>query len=296
MTIGEFDEKAEVISEVAGNLENSEEVVEEEESWREEGGSGSGDASAIDGLVRLRKRFQELVPSVKEPLEELLKKVSDSYNPKKKKSSGVKIPGTARAHKKRKTASSIPVETPPTRGSATRSQKKSSEAELERALEKSKRKADAKGKKKVSEHVEAIEIEGMDLVLHDEDGAEEVEVMTPKAKKRKTSKKKSPSKTVDVKLSTLAKRTRSAVKSRKVQVVKEEESEEEEEADEEREKMVNFGKRTILKGRLLKHLEEEGMAMLIEKIELQGWKDMVLQVEGRLEFKKFREFSLRPQN
>nr|XP_016474437.1 PREDICTED: uncharacterized protein LOC107796206 [Nicotiana tabacum] len=164
------------------------------------------------GVMELRKRFQELVPSVQEPLENLLKRVSDSYNPKKKQSSGVKTPRTARAHKKRKAASSIPVETPPTRGKATR------------------------------------------------------------------------------KPSTLARRTRSTRKSRKVQVVEEEESEEEEETDEEQDKMEKFGKRTILKGRLLGDLEGEGMVMLLEKLELQGWKDMVFQMEGRLARAKIMEF------
>nr|XP_009620519.1 sister chromatid cohesion protein PDS5 homolog B-like [Nicotiana tomentosiformis] len=115
----------------------------------------------------------------------------------------------------------------------TRSKRKQGEVELERALEESKIKADAKGKKKVNEPVEAIEIAEMNQVLHDEDEAEEVEVVTPKAKKRKTSKKKSPSKPVDTEPSALAKRTRSATKSRKVQVVEEEESEQEEETDEE---------------------------------------------------------------
>ncbi|XP_070044929.1 uncharacterized protein [Nicotiana tomentosiformis] len=77
-------------------------------------------------------------------------------------------------NKKRKVASSIPVETPPTRGKATRSQKKQSEAELEKALEKSMRKANAKGKKRVVEPVEAVEIEEMDLVLRDGEEAEEM--------------------------------------------------------------------------------------------------------------------------
>ncbi|XP_070015177.1 uncharacterized protein [Nicotiana sylvestris] len=139
---------------------------------------------------------------------------------------GVKIPRTIRENKKRKDAFSILVETPPTRGRATRSQKKQSEAKLEKALEESKRKVVAKGKKKVVEPVEVVEIEVMDMVLRDEDKAEEEEVVTPKTKKRKTSKKKSPSKTKSAEPSTLAKRTRSAVKPRKVKVVDEEESEE----------------------------------------------------------------------
>nr|XP_016493829.1 PREDICTED: uncharacterized protein LOC107813129 [Nicotiana tabacum] len=109
--------------------------------------------------------------------------------------------------------------TSPTRGRATRIRKKQSEAELEKALEESKRKVTAKGKKKVVEQVKAVEIKEMDLVLRNEDKAEEEEAATPKTKKRKNFKKKSPSKTKPAEPSTLAKRTRSAIKSRKVKVV-----------------------------------------------------------------------------
>ncbi|XP_070044828.1 uncharacterized protein [Nicotiana tomentosiformis] len=204
--------------EINGIMICSEEVVEEEESLREEKVSETGDASAMEGMVRLRKRFQEPVSSEKEPLHDFLKRVSDSYNPKKKKSPGVKI--------------------------------------HEKASAESKTKATAKGKKKVGEPSETIEIEEMDLVLHDEDEAEEVEVLTPSAKKIKTFKKKSPAKSIDTKSSILPKRTRSAKKSRKVQIV-EKENNEEEMTDEEKDNEVKFGKRTILKGRLLKVLGEE---------------------------------------
>nr|XP_009780089.1 PREDICTED: uncharacterized protein LOC104229205 [Nicotiana sylvestris] len=81
--------------------------------------------------------------------------------------------------------------TPPTRGRSTRSQRKQSEADLEKALVESKRKVAEKGKNKVGEPVKNINIKEMDPVLHDEGEAEEVEVVTPKTKKRKTSKKKS---------------------------------------------------------------------------------------------------------
>ncbi|XP_075111151.1 uncharacterized protein LOC107793019 [Nicotiana tabacum] len=175
-------------SEIGATVVWSEESVGEEESVREKGGSGSGEAAK--GLVRLGKNVQEPVPSEREPLEDLLRKVSDNY-PKKKKSSRVKVHGTARANKKRKAASSIPVETPRTRERATRSQKKQSEAKLEKALEESKRKTGAKGKKKkVIELAEEVEFEEMDLVLRDEEEDKEMEVETPKAKKIKTSKKK----------------------------------------------------------------------------------------------------------
>ncbi|XP_070013849.1 uncharacterized protein [Nicotiana sylvestris] len=115
---------------------------------------------------------------------------------------------SAMENKKRKVASSIPVETPPTRGRATKSQKKQSKAELEKTLEESKRKVASKGKKKVVKPVEAVEINEMDLVLRDEDETEEVEVVTPKSKKVKTSTKKSVSKIKSAEPSTLAKRTR----------------------------------------------------------------------------------------
>ncbi|XP_070057727.1 uncharacterized protein [Nicotiana tomentosiformis] len=194
-------------------------------------------------------------------------------------SSGVKVPSTVRENKKRKAASSIPVEIPPTRGRATKSQKKQSEAELEKALAENKRKVVAKGKKKV---VELVEIDEMDLVLRDEEETEEMEVVTPKSAEP----------------STLAKRTRFALKPRKVKIVEEEEwsreeeeeKEEEGESDAEKDKMVKFGKRTILKGRLLMDLEESGMVMLLEKLQLQGWKNMVLQMDGKLAKTKIMEF------
>nr|XP_016454937.1 PREDICTED: nucleolin-like [Nicotiana tabacum] len=123
----------------------------------------------------------------------------------------------------------------------------------------------------------------MDLILRVEYKVEEEEVATPKTKKRRTSKKKSPSKTKSAEPSTLVKRTRSTVKCRKVKVVEEEESEEEEdETDEEQDKKEKFGKRTILKGKLLSDLEEEGMVMLLQKLQLQGWKNMVFQMDRRL--------------
>nr|XP_016471796.1 PREDICTED: ABC transporter F family member 4-like [Nicotiana tabacum] len=242
----------------------SEEAVEEEESWREEEGSRSGDASVAEGLVRLRKRFQEQTPPKRGRATRSQKMQCEAKLERALKKSKRKIvaKGKKKGTQELKIYLFYPCRDSPKRGIAARSQKKQCESELERALKKSKRKVVAKGKKKVSEPVEVIEIEEMDLVLHDDDKAKEVEVVTPKEKKRKTSKKKSPSKTVDAEPSTLAKRTRYAMKSLKVQVVEEEESEEEEEeeeeeTDEEHDKMVKFGKRTILKGRLLRDLEEE---------------------------------------
>ncbi|XP_070055286.1 uncharacterized protein [Nicotiana tomentosiformis] len=217
---------SETISEVAEKLENSLVLVgtmagvettesgklggknkkkKEKESEGTQGyvrGMGKGVAKSSPTPVGLTEETRAMVVSSEESAgEEESLREKRGYNPKQKKSLGVKILGTVRANKKRKAASSIPVETPPTRGRDTRSQKKQSEAELEKALEDSKRKVASKGKKKMVEHVEAVEIEEMDLVLRDED---KEEVATPKTKKRKTSKKKSPSKTKSAEPSTLS--------------------------------------------------------------------------------------------
>ncbi|XP_070040806.1 uncharacterized protein [Nicotiana tomentosiformis] len=95
-------------------------------------------------MLMLIMKFQELVPSRKEPLHDLPKKVYDSYNPKKNKSSGVKIPGKVMGGKKIKVTSSILIETPPTRGRTTTSHRKQSEADLEKALAESAKKVAAK--------------------------------------------------------------------------------------------------------------------------------------------------------
>lgn len=126
----------------------------------------------------------------------------------------------------------------------------------------------------MEELIEAVDIDEMDLVLRDEDETEEVEVLTPKHKKFKTSTKKS------AEPSTLVKRTRSAVKLKQVKMVEEEEwcGEEEDDSDVEKDKMDKFGKMTILKGRLLRDLEEQGI------------KDMVLQMDGRLARNEIVEF------
>ncbi|XP_070046729.1 uncharacterized protein [Nicotiana tomentosiformis] len=180
-----------------------------EESVKKTGGRGSGEAT--EGLVKIGQNVDEPGSAVEEPLADLLKKVSESYNPKNKRISKAKIPGTARANKKRKASSSDSAENPPTRGRAIRSQLKKNEADLQKALEESKRKAD--------------------LVHQDKDVIEEVEVQTPKPKKAKTSTKKSISVSKSGEPSTLAKRTRSVVKTKQLKIVEEEEwsGEEEEE-------------------------------------------------------------------
>ncbi|XP_070007189.1 uncharacterized protein [Nicotiana sylvestris] len=179
-------------------------------------GMGKGVTESLRTPVGLTKESDKPVPSEHETLTDLLKRVIESYYPKKKRSLGVKTPGTTRANKKRKAVSSIPVEIPPTKGRSARN-----------------------------------------LVLQDEDEIEQVETVTPKAKIGKTSTKKSTSNTKSIVPSTLSKRTRFSMKSRKVKMVEEDEQsgeeeekdeeEEEEESDVEKDKMVKFGKRTILK-------------------------------------------------
>ncbi|XP_070032445.1 uncharacterized protein [Nicotiana tomentosiformis] len=244
-----------------------------EESVKKTVGSGSGEAA--EGLVQLGKNIDEPVSSEQVTLADLLKRVTESYNPNKKGSSKTKTHGTARANKKRKAAPFVTIEIPPIRGRATRSQLKQNEAELQKALEDSRRKAVAKGKKKMDEPIEAVDIDEMDLVLRDKDETEEVEVLTPKAKKAKTSTKKSVSESKSAEPSTLE---------------EEWSGEEEDDSDTEKDKMAKFGKRTILKGRLLRDLEEQGMVLLLEKLELQGWKDMVLQMDGKLDMNEIVEF------
>ncbi|XP_070003438.1 protein PXR1-like [Nicotiana sylvestris] len=196
-----------------------------------------------------------------ETISEVAENIENSYNPKRKKSLGVKIPGTAWENKKRR-LNLLSLKRLLPQDEELKGFRRSRVRLKLKALKESKRKVIAKGKKKVVEPVEAVEIEEMDLVLHDE----EVEVVTPKAKKIKNSKNKSPSKTKSAEPSTLARRTKSTIKSRKVKLEEEEDSEEKEEPNAEKDKIVKFGKRTILKGRLLRELEEEGMMMLLEKL------------------------------
>ncbi|XP_019252640.1 PREDICTED: neurofilament medium polypeptide-like [Nicotiana attenuata] len=218
-----------------------------EESSKKTGGSGSEEAA--EGLVNLGKHTDEPGSFVEETLADLLKRVGDSYKPKKNRTPKLKTPVTARANKKRKDASSETTETPLPKGRATRSKLKKSEEELQKAMEESKKKRMDKGKAKVAEPIEAVDVDKMDPVHQGEHVTVEVEFAEP---------------------STLAKRTRSAVKSKQVKITEEEDwsGEEEDESDNEQDKLAKFGKRTILKGRLLKDLEEKGMVLLLERLEL----------------------------
>ncbi|XP_019241822.1 PREDICTED: uncharacterized protein LOC109221838, partial [Nicotiana attenuata] len=54
--------------------------------------------------------------------------------------------------------------------------------------------------------------------------------------------------------------------------------------------LINLSEQPDEPGRLLKDLEERGMVRLLTSLEAQGWKDMVLQMDGRLARKELVEF------
>nr|XP_016433873.1 PREDICTED: uncharacterized protein LOC107760350 [Nicotiana tabacum] len=116
-----------------------------------------------------------------------------------------------------------------------------SEADLQRALDKSKKKKMDKGKGKIAESSEAVEEEEMELVHQERDDDWSGE-------------------------------------------------EEENDSEKEQDNLAMFGKRKILKGRLLKDLVELGMMRLVDALAAQGWKDMVLQMDGRLARNELIEF------
>ncbi|XP_070011075.1 uncharacterized protein [Nicotiana sylvestris] len=184
-----------------------------EESGMKSGGSGFGEAA--EGLVHLSKRRDELISSTEETLADLLRKIGTSYDPKKRKATTPKAPNVPKPSKKRKTSSPKPTASSMPKGRATRSRVKQSEADLQKALEESKKKKMEKGKGKVAESSEVVEEEEMELV-HQERGTT-MEVPTPKPKRSKTSSKKSSSVHVYVEPS-LAKRTRFAVKAKQAKV------------------------------------------------------------------------------
>nr|XP_016486061.1 PREDICTED: triadin-like [Nicotiana tabacum] len=221
-----------------------------EKSGMKSRGNGSGEAT--EGLVHLSTQRDELISSTEETLPDLLKKVGASYDPKKCRTPTIKAPNVPKPSMKRKASSPTPTASSMPRGRATRSRVKQSEVDLQRALKESKKKKMDKGKGKIAESSEAVEEEDMELV-HQERGTS-MEVPTPKPKKPKTSSKKffSLSEAVEP---ILAKRTRS-----------------------------------ILKGRMLKDLVEPGMMRLVDALVAQGWKDMVLQMDGRLARNELIEF------
>nr|XP_009771586.1 PREDICTED: protein ENL-like [Nicotiana sylvestris] len=147
-----------------------------EESGIKSGGSGSGEVA--EGLVHLSKQRDEPVSSAEETLAGLLKKVGASYDLKKLKATSQKAPIASKPTKKSKTSSPKPTVPSVPKGRATRSKVKQSEAELQKALEESKKKKKEKGKTKVAESSKVVEEEEMELV-HQERGTT-VEVPTPK--------------------------------------------------------------------------------------------------------------------
>ncbi|XP_019245206.1 PREDICTED: uncharacterized protein LOC109225070 [Nicotiana attenuata] len=236
------------------------------ESSKKIGGSGSREAG--EGLVNLSIHTDEPGSSIEETLEDLLKKVGASYNPKKRRTPTPKASSTARTTKKRKAASPTTTDIPLPKRRATRSKLKQSEDELQKAMEESKKKIMDKGKAKVAEPVEAIDVDEMDPVHQGEHVT--VEVQTPKPKKTKSSSKKSSSVSKFAEPSSLAKRTRSAVKAKQVKITEEEDwsGEEASESDNEQDKLAKFGKRTILKGKLMKDLEKPGIVLLVDALDV----------------------------
>nr|XP_016455665.1 PREDICTED: uncharacterized protein LOC107779701 [Nicotiana tabacum] len=138
-----------------------------------------------------------------------------SYDPKKRKAIASKVLNVTKPSKKRKASSPTPTASSVPRGRATRSRVKQCEANLQKALEESKKKKKDRGKGKVAESSEAFEEEEMELV-HQERGTT-MEVTTPKPKKPKTSSKKSSSVPIAAE-PTLAKRTRAAVKAKQTKM------------------------------------------------------------------------------
>ncbi|XP_070010295.1 protein gar2-like [Nicotiana sylvestris] len=133
-----------------------------DESGMKSGGSDSGEAT--EGLVHLSKQRDELVSSTEETLADLLKKVGASYDPKKRNATTQKTPNVPKPSKKRKASSAKPTTYSVPRGRATRSRVKQSEADLQKALEESKKRKKDKGKGKVAKSSEAVEEEEMELV------------------------------------------------------------------------------------------------------------------------------------
>ncbi|XP_070015797.1 uncharacterized protein [Nicotiana sylvestris] len=224
----------------APNYDSSSES-ESYQSATEGEGHESSDSKKIQESPSKR---DEPVPSTEETLADLLKKVGASYDPKKCRTPTTKAPNVPKPSKKRKASSPTPTASSLPRGRATRSKVKQSEDDLQRALEESKKKRKNKGKGKIAESSEVVEKEEMELVHQER-----------------------------------AKRTRSAVKTKQSKVSDDDDwsgKEEENNFEKEQDKLAIFGRRKILKGRLLKDLVEPGMMRLVDALAAQGWKDMVL--------------------
>ncbi|XP_070006018.1 uncharacterized protein [Nicotiana sylvestris] len=149
-----------------------------EENGKKTGESGS--RKTTEGLVHLGMHIDELGSSVEETLADLLKKVGDSIIPRKIELQKHR-PLAQRANKKRKDAPSDTTEIPLPRGRAMKSKLKQSGEELQKSLEKSKKKKMDKGKEKAGDPVEVVDVDEMDLIHQSEKVTNEVEVQTPQA-------------------------------------------------------------------------------------------------------------------
>ncbi|XP_070029306.1 uncharacterized protein [Nicotiana sylvestris] len=226
--------------------------------------------------------------STEETLADHLKKVRASYDPKKK-TPTPKSPSALKPSKKRKASSQATTAPSLPKGRATRSMVKQSESDLQKALAESKKKRIDKGKGKVTEPSKAVDVKEMEQIHQEK--VTTMEVQTPKPKKIRTSSKKSSS-VSEAPEPSFAKRTRSAVKGKQGRVSEEEEwsGDEESESYGKQDKLAMFGKRNFLKGRLLKDLVEPGMVCLVDTLAAQGWKAMVLQMDGILSRNEIIEF------
>ncbi|XP_019259335.1 PREDICTED: uncharacterized protein LOC109237476 [Nicotiana attenuata] len=158
---------------LVGSVRNVElpELGRRGESGKKSGGSGSGEA--VEGLVNLCSQADEPGSSVEETIPDLLKKVGASYDPKKRRTPTPNAPSTTKLSKKRKASSPTTAEIPLPKGRATRSMVKQSESELQKALAEVKKKRMDKGKAKVAEPSEAVDIEEMEQVHQEEHTAVE---------------------------------------------------------------------------------------------------------------------------
>ncbi|XP_070026335.1 uncharacterized protein [Nicotiana sylvestris] len=142
---------------IGGKKKDEKENEKERVKWQEVRGSGSGEA--VEGLVNLSSQIDEPGSSIRETLADLLKKVSASYDPKKRRTPIPKAPSIAKPSKKRKASPQQLLKFP------------------------------CQGK--VAESSEAIDVEEMEQVNQEDHTT--IEVQTPKPKKTKTSSKKSSS-------------------------------------------------------------------------------------------------------
>ncbi|XP_070011253.1 protein gar2-like [Nicotiana sylvestris] len=113
----------------SGGKNKSEKEKEREGACGEERGKGKGEVLAICGVAQDRLEESGMKSGV-----------GASYDPKKRKATTPKTPNVPKPSKKRKTSSPTPTTSLVTRGRATRSRVKQSEADLQKALEESKKK------------------------------------------------------------------------------------------------------------------------------------------------------------